>query len=177
MLGLTLSYALAPLVDRLQRLRVPRTLGAGAVLLLLVGSLVLATTALRDDVTEFVEGLPAAAQKVREAARAQRNAPESTMQKVQKAAAQLEQAAKESLAETPAERGVTRVQIERPQFNLQDYLWTLMPVLAAAAGQASRAAGRGVVGPPVERHPTLFALRRSGRLRIIDAPAAKCASG
>jgi predicted PurR-regulated permease PerM len=56
---------------------------------------------------------------------------------VQQAATQLEQAAKEGNSGPPtAARGVTRVQIERAQFNLKDFLWTSAPGMAASIGQA-----------------------------------------
>lgn len=135
MLGLIFSYALAPLVDRLQRLRLPRAFAAGLLLLTLLGAAGWGTMALRDDATAFAESLPAAAQKIRQAARSQRN---ETMDKVQIAATRIEQAAQDSASGTAAAaRGVTRVQIERSQFSLKDYVWTSMPGLAAALGQAT----------------------------------------
>jgi len=137
LLGLTFSYALAPLVDRLQGLNVPRALGAALVVLGLLGSIGSTAWVLSDDATKFVESLPDAAQKIRQAARAQRNQPESAIDKVQKAATELEKAATESSAAAPASvRGVTRVQIERPQFNLNDYLLANTPGMLSAVGQA-----------------------------------------
>lgn len=135
MLALTLSYALAPLINRLQRLRLPRPLAAASVLLAIVGATAWTGVALNDQATQFVESLPAAAQKIRQAARAQRNQPETTIDKVQAAATQLEQAAKEGSKPAPVERGVTRVQIERSQFNVKDYLWNSVPSVAALLGQ------------------------------------------
>jgi predicted PurR-regulated permease PerM len=138
MLGLTFSYALNPVVDWLERLRLPRALGAALLLLSLVGSLGWTAYSLSDDATLFVSSLPEAAQKIRQAARAQRDQPETAMSKVQKAATQLEQAAKESSASPPtAARGVTRVQIEKAQFNLNDYLLASTPGLLVAIGQAT----------------------------------------
>ena len=135
MLGLTFSYALAPVVDRLQRLRLPRAFAAGVLLLALLGAAGWGTLALGDDATAFAESLPAAAQKIRQAARSQRN---ETLDKVQIAATRIEQATQESAGgATAAARGVTRVQIERSQFNLKDYVWSSMPGLAAALGQAT----------------------------------------
>jgi predicted PurR-regulated permease PerM len=56
---------------------------------------------------------------------------------VQRAAAQLEQAAQENNVAAPsARRGVTRVSIERARFDVQDYLWSGTLGLAAGAGQA-----------------------------------------
>ena len=90
---------------------------------------------LSDDATRFVESLPEAAQKVRQAARSQRS---GALDKMQQAATRLEQAAQEGGAGPPAAaRGVTRVQIERPQFNLKDYVWSSMPSVAAGVGQAT----------------------------------------
>jgi predicted PurR-regulated permease PerM len=57
------------------------------------------------------------------------------MQKVQRAAAQLEQAAQDSGPAPAAAKGVTRVQIERPHFKLTDYLLSGTLGLAGAASQ------------------------------------------
>jgi predicted PurR-regulated permease PerM len=135
MLGLTFSYALAPLVTRLQRLRLPRAAAAALVLTTLVLGTGWIALSLSDDATRFIESLPEAAQKIRQAARTQRS---GALDKVQQAATRLEQAAQEGVAGPPtAARGVTRVQIERAQFNLKDYVWSSVPSLAAAVAQAT----------------------------------------
>jgi predicted PurR-regulated permease PerM len=136
LLGVALSYALSPLVQRMERLRVPRALGAG----LLIGGLFAsggwAALALSDDATALIASLPAATQKVREAVRTQRGR-ESAIDQMQRAAAELEQAAQESATARPAAaRGVTRVSIERPRFDIKDYLWTGTLGLATSVGQA-----------------------------------------
>ncbi len=136
LLGLLLSYSLSPLVDRLQRWHVPRALGAGVLLLAVLGGLGATAWSMADDAAALVESLPSAAQKLGQAFRGARGAPESAMQKVQRAATQLEQAAEESGAAAPAvSRGVTRVQIERGHFNIKEYLWTGTLGLVAFAGQ------------------------------------------
>jgi predicted PurR-regulated permease PerM len=137
MLALTFSYALAPMVDRLQALRLPRAIAAALLLLTLVGGTGWTAYSLSDEATQFVESLPGAAQKIRQAVHAQRYRSDTALDKVQAAATQLEQAAKESGANTPgAARGVTRVQIETAQFSLKDFLWTSVPGMAASIGQA-----------------------------------------
>ncbi len=62
---------------------------------------------------------------------------ESAIDKMQKAATQLEQAAQEgaSTVASLTAKGVTRVQIERPQFNIKDYLWTGTMGLVTTLGQ------------------------------------------
>ena len=137
MLGLVFSYALTPAVSRLQRWHIPRAVGAALLMLTLLGGAGWTVYALSDEATQFVEALPDAAQKIRQAARAARHQPATTIDKVQMAATQIEEAAKEGAVPAGAARGVTRVQIERAQFNLKDYLWTRMPSMAASVGQAT----------------------------------------
>ncbi len=136
-LGLMFSYALTPLVNGLERVcRLPRLLGAGLLLLSLSGGLAWTAYAFSDDAIELLETLPEVSKKVQAAVRAHRSPEESTIGKVQRAAAQLEQVAQEGSPPTPAaSRGVTRVRIERPQFDLKDYLWTGTLGLAASLGQ------------------------------------------
>lgn len=125
LLGLMLSYALSPAVDQLQRWHVPRALGAAAVLLALTGGIGYTAYTLADDASALIESLPAAAQKLRDAVRARNVAPEGAIDKVQRAAAELERAAEETSTATPALRkGVTRVEVVRERFNIKDYLWS-----------------------------------------------------
>jgi predicted PurR-regulated permease PerM len=138
MLGLTFSYALAPVVDRLERLRIPRALGAALLIVTIAGGLAWLAYVLRDEASQFIESLPNAAQKVGQALRSKPNRQESALDKVQKAATQIERAAQEGGSTPPAPaRGVTRVQIERAQFSVKDYLWTSTPGMAASIGQAT----------------------------------------
>jgi predicted PurR-regulated permease PerM len=135
MFGLMFSYALAPVVDRMQRWRIPRAAGAGLLILSLlagVGSLIYS---LSDDATELIEELPAAAQKLRQRLRSVQSEPEGAIEKVQKAATHLQQAAEDRAKGAAATKGVTRVQIERPKFNVNDYLWAGTLGLFGLVGQ------------------------------------------
>jgi predicted PurR-regulated permease PerM len=137
LLGLMLSYALSPVVNRLHRWRIPRALGAGVLLLGIIGGMGSLLYSLSDDATALIDSLPEAAQKLRLALRAPRQAPPGTIDSVQKAAAELERAAAEgAVPAAPTLPGVTRVEIARPRFNVKDYLWTGTLGLAAFAGQA-----------------------------------------
>ncbi len=137
MLAIVTSYALTPVVDRMERWHMPRALAAGLLLSAILAALGGTAYALADDAAEFVELLPQAAQKIRQVVRAQRNSPDTPLDKVQEAAEQLERAAAEGGKPGPAALpGVTRVQVERAKFNLKDYLVTLTPLLLQAAAQA-----------------------------------------
>ncbi|MDE2081667.1 MAG: AI-2E family transporter [Burkholderiales bacterium] len=136
MLGVMLSYALSPLVDRLERLRVPRALGAAVLIGAIGAGFGWTAYSLSDDAAALIESLPAAAQKVRESVHARRGHA-TAIDQMQRAAADLEQAAQEGAAAAPASsRGVTRVSIERARFDIKDYLWTGTLGAAAALGQA-----------------------------------------
>lgn len=139
LLGLTLSYALAPVVNRLERWRLPRSLAAALVLLALLAAISATAIGMRDDATAFIESLPDAAQKIRQTARAGRNRPESAIAKMQKAATELEKAATENNNSAPptATRGVTRVQIERRNFSIQEFLIDQMPSMVAGLAQTA----------------------------------------
>ena len=137
LLGVMLSYALTPVVDLLQRWRLPRVLGAAAVLVAVVSGLGSMAYTLSDDAAALVESLPEAAQKLGQALRPTRGAPVSTIDKVQEAATRLEQAAQAGVAAAPPAKGVTRVQIEQPRLNIKDYLWSGTIGLAGLIGQAA----------------------------------------
>src|SRR6202007_994341 len=67
LLGVMLSYALNPLVDRLEGLRLPGALAAALLLLGLVGGGGWTGSALSDDASKLLESLPVAAEKVKAA--------------------------------------------------------------------------------------------------------------
>jgi len=135
-------YALDPLVDRLQRFRVPRALGAALAIALAVGATAGVVYPLTDDALEVVSELPAAAQKLRArliAARAAgRSAEPTAIEKVQEAAREIEATAAVATASTtaPKPQGVERVQIEEPVFRASDYVWWSSLGAVALAGQA-----------------------------------------
>lgn len=139
LLGVTLSYALGPLVDALVTLRVPRPVGAGVAVAALVGALAGTGWTLADEADALVESLPQAAAKVREAMRAHRPRKASALERVQQAAAEIEKAAQDGAPPRlpPPARGVTRVQIEPPRFDIRQYLWSGTLGLATLLAQAT----------------------------------------
>lgn len=136
MVSLMLTYALAPLVDQLERWKISRWIGAAVILLGLGGAFGWTGYSLSGNASELLDALPVAAQKLRIGMRGNnRPADPSALDTVQKAAAQLEQAAEENSAKVAARKGVARVIIERPSFNVRDYLWSGTVGLIAAVGQ------------------------------------------
>jgi len=126
MIGVMISYALSPLVNAMEKWHIHRAIGAAIPLICLVAGAGWLVFSLGDEAAGIIETLPDAAQKVRQAVRAERNRGESAIEKMQKAASEIEKAASDSggpVAGT-APRGVTRVQIEKPMVNIRDFLWS-----------------------------------------------------
>lgn len=134
MVGVLFSYALSPVVNWLELKRVPRWLGSAVLLLAIFGAIGSTTWSLRDNAVQLVESLPVAAQKFRNAMKVKTGQSDSTLETVQKAASQIEQATQDS-AKPGNTRGAMRVVVERPSFNVKDYLWTGTIGLVALIGQ------------------------------------------
>jgi predicted PurR-regulated permease PerM len=135
-LSILIAYALEPVVRSMTRLRLPRTMAAALVMALLTGSSVYVAYTLADDATAIVAELPEAATRLRQIVREQRGEP-GAIQQVQEAAQELQRTADEAAGPTPAPRGVQRVQIEQPAFNVREYLTWGSASLVAFAGQAT----------------------------------------
>lgn len=158
LLGVMASYALTPLVDRLEHWRVPRAAGAGLVLCSILGGLGWGGWAMSGDAIALVETLPEVAQKLRQSMQG-KGAGTGTLSKVQEAATEISRAAEDSAsaASAPASaavarargaaattvavaaapgQNVTRVVVEKSAFNVRDYLWTGTLGLVTFAGQA-----------------------------------------
>lgn len=133
-MGVMFSYALAPLVDRMVILHIPRALAAAILLVGLVGAIGSIAYSLSDDTVELIESLPAVVQKLRRSLDEQRNqGPAGTMEKVQAAASEIERAAAETSDDPEPDRDVAKVQIEEHKLNVRDYLLPGTLGLAAAA--------------------------------------------
>lgn len=137
MLSVLFSYAFSPLVNWLEIKRVPRWLSSAVLLLGLIGSMLLGAYSLRVEAGQLVEALPAAAQKLGQALKSSPGKTDSALDTVQKAAAQIEQATRDSAATTGPNRGATRVVIEAARFNIKNYLWTGTVGLMTLIGQVT----------------------------------------
>lgn len=138
-LGVLISYGLGPLVAVLQRVRIPRAIGAAVVVSLFVGILGLGAYALSDDVMAVVGSIPEATQRIRQRVRAFRREPGDALGKVQEAAKEIDKAAEEAAAPAKPEvgqaRGVQKVEVVDPTFKATDFLWYGGIGLVGFAGQ------------------------------------------
>ena len=133
-IGILISYGLAPFVSGLQRLRVPRAIGAAVAVTMLVGGIGLGVYTLSDQAMAIVSDVPQAAQRIRERVRAHRAAKGGAFETMQKAANEIDRTALEAAAKAnpadpaadaaQARNGIQRVQIVAPPFRATDYLWS-----------------------------------------------------
>jgi len=128
------SYALEPVVARMESYHVRRSCGVPVLLLAIVCLGGAGAYALRGEATAFVDRIPSAIHVVARAIeRSPRDRP-GTVAKVQEAARELENAAS-TATKKALEQGVTAVRIEQPTFNWSDWLWQGSSGAIAIAGQ------------------------------------------
>ena len=129
-LAALLFYALDPAVDRLQKLHVPRALGAALMLFIVVAGCGVLAYTLQGQAVTVIDQLPIGARRLAATLRQAPGAEPGAVEKVQQAADELQGAGKAS-----APKGVTRVQIEEPAFKASTCVWSTSMGLASAANQ------------------------------------------
>jgi predicted PurR-regulated permease PerM len=124
-IGVLLSYVLGPMVDSLARHGVSRWIGAALVIVLLVGGLGVGTYTLAPQILSIVDDMPTATRRLLERSKLSRSRKEDegAIEKMQRAATEIDKAAAAASQPAPAQSGVTRVQIVEPAFRATDYLW------------------------------------------------------
>ena len=134
-LGILIAYALEPLVTSLARMKVPRSLGAAIVLILLVGVMGGSAYSLTDEVMQIVAQVPQAAQRIQQRVRLHKKDGNGALEQVQKAANSLEQTAQVASQPDRPVPGIAKVQIVEPAFKASDYLYWGGMGLIGALGQ------------------------------------------
>ena len=125
-LAILISYVLSPAVTSMAKRGIPRALGAFIVIAALCAGAGFGVYSLSDEALGIVDDLPQAARKVRDRMAAKSRPQDAgIIEKMQDAAAQIDQTAADAQADTPtpAPRGVQRVQIVPPPFRASEYLW------------------------------------------------------
>ena len=127
-IGTLLFYALDPMVDSMERGRVPRPIGATLALVLVLASLAGLTYALQGQAREVANGLPEGARRFR----AMIQAPSSSQSALQK----VDEAAKELQKDAPQDRSSTmKVEVQEPPFKASQYLWSGSTTAATSMNQ------------------------------------------
>ncbi len=134
-LSVMLFYMLDPVVDALQRWRVPRLLGSIAVVFGLVGALAAGATALWPQIDSVLMKVPEGTEQLRRTFRqARRVQGDSPLERIEAAARAVDSAAAEATPTTKSP-GVTKVEVQQP-WRVSDMLWTGSLSAMAIVGQA-----------------------------------------
>lgn len=124
LLGIIIAYTLNPLVVWLEAIKIPRVAGTVVIMASVIGALVLGTYSLRGEMQTIVEQLPEAAAKVSTAIERVRIGQPGSMQKIQNAATEVEQATTQAAGGSVASRQpATHVLVDPSTFNLGNFLW------------------------------------------------------
>ena len=137
LLGILFAYTLNPLVVWLERLKIPRILGAGLVLAAVVGALVFGAYALSGQTQRIFAQLPEAASKLSTGFDKMRNGQLGNMKNVQAAANTIEKATSQADLSSQPKQRATHVVIDAPSFKLSNFLWVGSRGVLAFAGQAT----------------------------------------
>jgi predicted PurR-regulated permease PerM len=124
LLGIVIAYTLNPLVVWLEAIKIPRVAGAVIIMVSVIGALVLGTYSLRGEMQTILEQLPEAAAKVSTAIERVRIGQPGSMQKIQNAATEVEQATTQAAGGSVASRQpAAHVVVDPPPFKFGSYLW------------------------------------------------------
>jgi predicted PurR-regulated permease PerM len=138
LLGIVISYTLYPLVAWLESIRIPRIVGTVIVMASVMGALSFGAYSLRGQMQTIIEQLPEAATKLSAGLAGLRISQIGNMQKMQKAATQVENAATQAAGgPIPARQAVTHVIVDQPTFKLNAFLWRSSVDTLGALGQAA----------------------------------------
>ena len=122
--ALLMSYALSPPVSSLQRRGIPPAFGAGIVLLLLLAALGLGAYTLTGQVSEIIDQVPVAAKRIRGRLQDDRMMSGGVVEKVQRAAKEVDKTAAEATPDAPGTPSVTKVEVVQPTFSMMSYVWS-----------------------------------------------------
>jgi predicted PurR-regulated permease PerM len=117
--GMLLFYALDPVVDALERIHLPRWIGAAVALGLTFGTIGLGAYMLQDHAITAINQLPTGARRVTALLARDRRAEPGPLEKVEQAAAELEKS--DTSKPSP---GVMRVQVEEPRVTATSLMWS-----------------------------------------------------
>jgi predicted PurR-regulated permease PerM len=134
-LAVFLRYALMPVVAWLRvKARIPGPIGAALVLVLIIVGVIFSTVALEDQAVDLLDKLPAAAQKFERAIRNSAKDAEGTLNKITKAATEIDKAA--STAAEPVGRAANSEAHASNLPSLRSYLWAGSFSVATAGAQS-----------------------------------------
>ena len=139
-IGVLISYILAPAVTSMANRGVHRAVGAFLILGLICAAIGWGVYTLSDDVVDIIDDMPVAAERLRQRFNAPRQtvpSEQGLLERVQEAAEKIDKTAAEASDPVPVSRGVTRVEVVEPPFRATDYVWSGGRGVISFLGQAA----------------------------------------
>lgn len=135
--SILVCYTLTPVVAWLERIRIPRLIGATLVLLVLLGGAAFVANSLRSEFQSILSRLPNAAHQISQAIDAAQDGEPSIMQKMQAVATEIEKATSQTAVKPGTRTAPAGVVLAAPAFKVQDWLWAGSMGAAGFVGQAT----------------------------------------
>ncbi|MBW4934094.1 AI-2E family transporter [Marinobacter sp. F4206] len=118
-----ISYALDPVVSTLDKIRIPRPLGAAIALFALIGIIAAASVPLKQEAMAMLDKIPVAMNEFQRREAHSSNEEESIMEKAQTAAKEIEATAAQDQEDAESSQpGVTRVRVVDKPMDIQEYV-------------------------------------------------------
>jgi predicted PurR-regulated permease PerM len=139
-IGVLISYVLAPAVTSMAKRGIHRAVGAFIILGLISAAIGWGVYTLSDDVVDIIDDVPQAAERLRQRFDTPQRRPEAErglLERVQEAAEKIDKTAAEASDPVPVSRGVQRVEVIEPPFRATDYLWSGGRGVVSFLGQAA----------------------------------------
>jgi predicted PurR-regulated permease PerM len=138
LLGVIFAYTLNPVVVWLERIKIPRVVGAGIVMMAVVCALLFGAYSLRGEMQNILTQLPTAMSKLSVGLASMRNVQNDNMQKIQNAASDMEKSTSSpSGIPSNGEQNAMHVVVDAPAFKLGNFLWAGSKGILGFLGQAA----------------------------------------
>jgi predicted PurR-regulated permease PerM len=137
LLGILFAYTLNPLVVWLERIKIPRVVGASVVMLAVICAIGFGAYTLRGQAQRILAQLPETASKLSTGLDKMRSGQQSNMKNVQAAANAIERATSQTDQSAFPTPRTTHVVIDTPAFKLSNFLWVGSRGVLAGIGQAA----------------------------------------
>jgi predicted PurR-regulated permease PerM len=137
-LAVLIGYALDPLVTRVCRWRIPRAVASMLVIVAVLAGLGCGAYMMRGHAAAVLESLPETARKIRHTVETILDDADGTnaVDQLKETATEIQKTADAAAGPAPPKAGVARVEVEKPQLHVGDYLWSGSMGIAELASQA-----------------------------------------